>query len=238
MNLDSTELNRRLSSLVQNSVNAGRFYTASRVGFWRFVGIGLVLFGTGAAVGIAFYGYSYINNNVGALGAFSSALAKALSEVQLRGNAQGTVQIEPHELSLADGQLISLDRNARLHLDPTAKIRADGEIAIQTPPSISVPQSNSPRSSTGPRMITNFTVFKSVPLDKGSVMTGWKFLTSAQEKPTYQYCYYSESSETPWLDVLVDIGHDEVPDAPKTTPKGLDIVTAFQKCVWFKSDRP
>jgi hypothetical protein len=238
VNLVSSELNNRLSALVHNRIFADRFYITGKVGFWRCVGVGVALFGTGAALGIAFYGYSYITENVRTLDTLSSAFSKALSGVQLRATAEGNVRIEPRELTLARGQTISLDGNSRVLLDPTAKVRADGEIKIQTP-SISVPQSITPRSPTRVTTITNFTVFKSVPFEKGTVMTGWNFLTSVQERPTSQYCYYTQNSEAPALDAVVDIAHDEVQTAPKTMPNdstGFDMTAAFKKCVWFKSE--
>jgi hypothetical protein len=234
----SSELNRRLSALVHNRIFADQVYITGKVVFWRFVGVGVVLFGVGATLGIAFYGYSYITENVRTLDTLSSAFSKALSEVQLRATAEGTVRIEPRELTLAKGQTISLDGNSHVLLDPAAKVRADGEIKIQAP-SISVPQSITPRSPTRATTITNFTVFKSVPFEKGTVMTGWNFLTSAQERPTSQYCYYTQNSEAPGLDAIVDIAHDEVQSAPKTMAAdsaGFDMTAAFRKCVWFKSE--
>src|SRR5262249_46141859 len=81
-----------------------------------------------------------------------------------------------------------LDPTSRVLLDPTAKVRADGEIQVQSP---SISPLEGTRRVTTP-LITNFTVFKRVEFDRGQVWTGWKFLTSAQKFPTYQYCYYTE----------------------------------------------
>jgi hypothetical protein len=82
----------------------------------------------------------------------------------------------------------------------------------------------------------NFTVFKSVPFDKGTVMTGWTFLTSAQRSPTAQFCYYTEESDfTPGRHMMLDIGTDEKLQPPKTVPNGFDLDGAFSKCVWFRS---
>jgi hypothetical protein len=122
-----------------------------------------------------------------------------------------------------------------VRLDPAARVLVDGEITVQGP-SISVPQALPSRSPSSIPTIVNFTVFKSVPFDKGTVQTGWIFLTIAQRSPTRQYCYYTEGSDTPGRNVMLDIGSDEKLDTPKTLPNSFDLVAAFSKCVWFKSE--
>jgi hypothetical protein len=235
MNLIPTELNQRLANAVRYSVAADRFYITGKVGFWRLVGVGLIGLGVGAAVGIGFYGYSHVSRNSENLKSLSSAFSNALSEVRLRATAEGTVQLEPREIALAPGQTISLDPNSRLLLDPSAKVLADGEIKIQGP-SISVPQATPSRSPSSIPTITNFTVFKSMPFDKGTVQTGWIFLTSAQRSPTEQYCYYTEASDTPGRNVMVDIGADGKLEKPKIMPNSFDVDAAFRNCVWFRDE--
>jgi hypothetical protein len=233
VNLVPTELNQRLANAVRYSVAADRFYITGKAGFWRFVGVGLVTFCLGCAVGIGFYGYSYVTRNSDTLDILSSAFSKALSEVRLRATAEGMVRLEPREIALAKGQTISLDTNSRLLLDPSAKVLADGELKIQIPSATS-PQGTTPRSTS--KAITNFTVFKSVPFERGLVKTGWNFITSSQKTPTNQYCYYSEKLESPGSNLKVDIGTDRQMKAPKSLPKDFDIAAAFSKCVWFKSE--
>jgi hypothetical protein len=141
--------------------------------------------------------------------------------------------LQPSELSLAKGQTISLEPGSRVLLDPTAKVRADGEIQVQGP---SISATQAPRRAAPTPVITNFTVFKNVPFEKGSVMTGWKFLTSAQKMPTHQYCYYIEELEASPLEPVVFFAADEKLDLPKQLPKGFDVDAAFKKCVWFKRE--
>jgi len=158
-----------------------------------------------------------------------------MSEIQLHGNASGTIQLQPKEIRLASGQTVSFDTESRLHLDPNAKVIANGEIKIQAP-TISMPQSVSPHSA--PRApITNFTIFKSVPFDKGDILTGWNFLTSAQKFPSRQYCYYTEQGESTDVSVRLDIATDGSLRDSKTFPKAFDISAAFSKCVWFDKER-
>lgn len=240
MRLIPTELNRRVASALRYSAAAETFHVAGQSGFWRLVGVGLVLFGIGVAVGASFYGYSFIARNSENLSTLSSTLAKALSEVQLRGTTQGTVQLEPKELPLSKGETIALSSESRLALDSNAKVRADGELRIQVPPAISPFTNPVPRSNpkTPAPTIVNFTIFKTVPFDKGSVMTGWRFLTSAQRSPTDQYCYYTEHSETPDANVVLDLGQNSKMDTPRNVPTGFDIASAFNKCVWFRMAEP
>jgi hypothetical protein len=235
MNLIPTELNQRLASAVWYSVSADRFYVSGKAGFWRLVGLGLVTFAVGVAAGLGFYGYSYITQNSDALNVLSSTFSKALAELQLRAVAEGTVQLEPNEISFAKDQTISLDPASRVLLDPTAKVRADGEIQIQGP-SISAGGDAPRRTSSTTPIITNFTVFKRVPFQNGTVMTGWNFLTSAQKLPTSQFCYYTEKLDYSEFEPVVVVGTDEKLDPPKQLPKGFDIDAAFKRCVWFKRE--
>ena len=237
MHLIPTELNQRLANAVQYSVAADRFYIAGKAGFWRLIGIGFVGLGLGAAVGLGFFGYSYVTQNSDNMSILSSTFSKALSEVHLRATAEGTVQLEPHEIYLAKGQAISFDNNSRVLLDPAAKVIANGELIVQAP-SISLPQQTSQTPASKIPVITNFTVFKRVPLDKGGVFTGWMFLTSVQKYPSEQYCYYTESSEFSGADAVIYVGKDQKPEVTVQPPQGFDMKAAFDRCVWFKGENP
>jgi hypothetical protein len=233
MNLAPTELNRRLAEILQHRVDSETFEIARKVGFWRFVGLGLVAFGLGAALGAGFYGYSFILRDTVNTDALALTLSKALSEAQLHATAQGTVQVEPHEIAIAKGATVSIDPDSRLQLDPQARILANGEVTVQMP-SMPAPQNTQPRSSSTPP-IFNFTVFKRIPFEKGTVMTGWRFLTSAQKSPTSQYCYYTEDADTPGVSGVIDIATDQKLDQT-TPPKDFDMMAAFNDCVWFEGD--
>jgi hypothetical protein len=237
LNLVPTELNRRLANAAQYSVAAERFYIAGKAGFWRLVGLGILMFGIGAATGIGCYGYSKITQQSSSMESLTSSFSAALSKTQLKGVAEGTVSIAPNEIRLASGQTISLDPRSQVFLDPKAMVRVQGDINIPMP-SVSIPQNTVGRSAASFPIITNFTVFKSLPYQNGDVLTGWKFLTSAQQFPTAQYCYYTEKSETSPLEPVVYIGVDEKLTPPKQLPKGFDISGAFSRCVWFNKELP
>jgi hypothetical protein len=210
---------------------------SGRSAFWKAVGIGVLGFGIGVAIGIGFYGYSFVTRASNQMQIFSSAFQKSLSTVELHGTADGKIEVTSPELTLAKSATVSLDDSSRLLLDPAAKVLADGEIRVQVP-AISTPRTPTPKNPAQTKTIANFTVFKSVPFDQGSVLTGWIFLTSAQESPTQQYCYYNEKGESSDLAIRIDLATDGVPETNKVASKTFDTVTALMKCVWFKKESP
>jgi hypothetical protein len=60
MNLESTKLNLQLADLVRSKSSADQFLISGRSGFWRAIGIGFLGFGIGSALGLAFFGYSFV----------------------------------------------------------------------------------------------------------------------------------------------------------------------------------
>jgi hypothetical protein len=210
---------------------------SGRVAFWKAVGVGLLGLGAGAAVGIGFYGYSFVTRNGSQLDILTSALEKSLAQVELHGTAEGKVEVASPGLVLEKGATISIDPTSRLVLDPSAKVVADGEVRIQMP-NISMPRGPTPKNAAQSKTIANFTVFKSVPFDQGNVLTGWIFLTSAQESPTQQYCYYNERDENSDTAIRIDLAVDGSPEANKAAPRAFDTVAALSRCVWFKRSAP
>jgi hypothetical protein len=233
MNIIPTGLNEDLAKALRGRIAAENSLIFGRVGFWHLVGAGLVIFGLGSAIGLGCYGYAQITQKTGDLNVLSSILSNALSDVHLKASADGTVQLEPQTLSLAEGQTVALASDSHVSLDRSATVKANGEVSVQLP-SISVPPSATPKATESTPLIINFTVFKAVEFGKGTVMTGWSFLTSAQTLPTHQYCYYTASLETPGFDVAVDIADDGKLDTPKTLPRDFDLSAAYARCVWFK----
>lgn len=237
MNLIPTNLNAKLADAIKHSVAADRSIISARSGFWRLVGFGIVASGIGAAIGLGFFGLSYVKQNSDSGDLLVSALSDALARVQLTATAEGVVDIQPSEISLAKDQTISIDPTSRLLLDPSAKVEANGELLVQAP-SVSLPSSRSQNQKPSVPVITNFTVFKSLPFEKGTVVTGWVFLTSVQRLPTNQYCYYTESSEISGAEAVVDVGQDQKPEASTKLNANFDLAAAFGKCVWFQSQQP
>jgi hypothetical protein len=232
-----TPLNRSLAEALSNRISAELSVVSGRSAFWKAIGIGVLGFGIGTAIGIGFYGYSFVTRTSGQMETLSLALQKVLSNVELHGTADGKVEVISPELTLARGATVFFDSSARLLLDPAAKVLADGEIRVQIP-AISTPRTPTPKNPAQTKTIANFTVFKSLPFDQGDVLTGWIFLTSAQESPTQQYCYYNEKGEGSDLAIRIDLATDGVPETNKITSKTFDAAAAVAKCVWFNKGRP
>jgi hypothetical protein len=235
MKIARSKLNEELSGAIKNRIDAEELYIFGQSGFWRAIGVGLIALGLETTIGLGLYGYSRVTRSESNMSVLTSAISKALADVQVRGSAVGTIDVQPNELKLAKDQTVILENSSRIRLDPAAKIFADGEMRVQAP-TISVPQTVTPRARTTTPTITNFTVFKSVQFDKGSVQTGWVFLTSAQKFPTRQYCYYLESGDNPDVSLRIELGKDEQSESEKNVPAKFALAAAFAKCVWFRKD--
>lgn len=237
MEQTSSPLNQNLAEAVSSRISAEMSAISGRASFWKAVGVGLLGLGVGAALGIGFYGFSFVTRNGSQMDVLTSALEKSLAQVVLHGTAEGKVEVASPGLVLEKGATISIDPTSRLVLDPAAKVVADGEVRIQMP-SISLPRGPTPKSAAQTKTIANFTVFKSVPFDQGSVLTGWIFLTSAQESPTQQYCYYNERDEHSDTAIRIDLAVDGSPEVNKAAPRAFDAAAALSRCVWFKRSAP
>lgn len=196
------------------------------------MGLGFLGLGLGAAAGIGFYGYSLVTRSSDQMTAFSKAFQNAISKTELQGTATGKVELNVPQLTLTKGATVSIDPSSRLLIDPNARVIADGEIRVQ-PPSISIPRAPSPKSPAQSRTISNFTVFKTVPFERGDVVTGWNYLTSAQQVPTQQYCYYHERGDNPDVAIQINLANDGVAETDKSAPKTFNYVAAAGRCVWF-----
>ncbi len=104
---------------------------------------------------------------------------------------------------------------------------------IQLPTISTTPAQSSPKTVPKAHPITNYTIFKSVPFQSGTVSTGWRFLTSTQKDPTSQYCYFTERNDDSGVAFKIDLGDDGLMTKDKV-PAKFDIVAAFERCVWFR----
>jgi hypothetical protein len=234
MDAAPSPLNQGLSIALASRSLAETWLLDGKTRFWRGIGLGSIALGIGLGVGAGFIGYSYVARNAGQLDELSSVLAKRLAETKLQGKLEGVVELTPGQITLSKDQTVSLNPNATVYLDPSSKIIAEGEIKVRAP-TISVPKLTRDDPSAAPT-ITNFTVFKTVAFAGGSVVTGWNFLTSAQQTPSDQYCYFTQNLDTPGLDVVFQLATDQKPDASKAMPKGFNYLAALDSCVWFKAN--
>ena len=176
---------------------------------YRLAGFGLVAALTGLGLGAVLYGYSLNRGPAADASVVASAVAQALSGLTLK--TEGTVKLDPE---------------ARLSL-------GSGRSDVPTPTATQLGVGAAPASKAA--VLTNFTVFKNVPLGQGAVVTGWNFTSSEQGSPAHQYCYYSEQLDGT-SKVTIDLGENGRAVPQTRTRSNVDPKVAFTNCVWFKSD--
>jgi hypothetical protein len=96
---------------------------------------------------------------------------------------------------------------------------------------------NHDKTVNGNVITTQVTVFRSVPHDNGSVVTGWTYPdgASADQRPKVQYCYWtSERLGGTTSTARIDIANDgvQLPNIGAGVPRLED---ALKECVWWKS---
>ncbi|WP_441232763.1 hypothetical protein [Bradyrhizobium sp. 1200_D9_N1_1] len=235
MKILSSRLNANLANSLDERISAELKYIDGQSFFRKSIGVGLAGLGAGLAVAAAFVGYSYVADSRTTADKIAAAISKSLSQVELRGQAVGNVDIHPSEIRLAPDQKVALSQESRLKLDPSAKVTAEGSMRIQLPTISAMPAQPTPKAAPKAQPITNYTIFKSVPFQSGTVSTGWRFLTSTQKEPTNQYCYFTERGDSSDVSLKIDIGDDGLMTKDKVPPK-FDLAAAFARCVWFRKD--
>lgn len=235
MKMLASRLNANLANSLDERVSAELKFIDGQSFFRKSIGVGLAGLGAGSAVAAAFVGYSYITDARTTADKIAAAISKSMSQVELRGQAVGNVDIHPSEIRLAPDQKISLSQDSRLKLDPSAKVKAEGSMRIQLPTISAIQAQSTPKTAPKAQPVTNYTIFKSVPFQTGTVFTGWRFLTSTQKEPTNQYCYFAERGDSSDVSFKVDVGDDGVITKDKVPPK-FDLTGAFARCVWFRKD--
>ncbi|MET4374802.1 hypothetical protein ABIA99_007534 [Bradyrhizobium sp. LB12.1] len=235
MKILSSRLNANLANSLDGRISAELKYIAGQSFFRKSIGVGLAGLCGGLAVAAAFVGYSYVADSRTTADKIAAAISKSLSQVELRGQAVGNIDIHPSEIRLAPDQKVALSQDSRLKLDPSAKVKAEGSMRIQLPTISAMSAQSTPKIAPKAQPITNYTIFKSVPFQTGTVSTGWRFLTSTQKEPTSQYCYFTERGDSSDVSFKIDIGDDGIMTKDKVPPK-FDLTSAFARCVWFRKD--
>jgi hypothetical protein len=221
--------NRALAAVVNGRIRAEGMMLAARAALWRFAGIGIMLMLAGIGLSAACYGYAYVEDSRTSFDKMASAFAAALDHANL-----GRVRLEVPD------ELIKLDPNATVHLDPAATVH----LAPQSGPANSDPDRPRPdehqlngNATTSPntRVVTNYTIFKTVPFGGGFVQTGWNFASSDQDKPTWQFCNYHRNSEGgggEQLSILI-AADGQVIQNTLAKRYNLNARTVAANCKWF-----
>ncbi len=105
---------------------------------------------------------------------------------------------------------------------------------------VEAPRPSRRQLENGGKTVTNFVIFHVVPFATGEVQSGWRFDSAEQDRPSHQWCMFSEKSAGP-THRTVDLGSEErnldLPD-PSVFP-GVDLAAAQTKCVrWTEGGAP
>src|SRR5262249_33795084 len=145
----------------------------------RFGGIGLLAAMVGAGIGLACFGYSFVSDGRAQAHKMADAMRQALERAQLTTTG---------ELKLADGSTVALAPGGQVRIAPGSVVRVDPSYTAKTSKNDDVlPTPVLPPAQTTPslpgKVITQYTIFKTVQFGKGSVVTGWIFADSNQAYP-------------------------------------------------------
>jgi hypothetical protein len=239
MNIEPNAKNVALASAVNSRINAEAMMVKAKAAGLRLAGIGALCFLAGAGTGLAFFGYSYLKDATSASERMAEAIGKALERTTLR--TTGSVAIDPasNKVVLAEGTIVGLDPDARVKLDAsgaTVRLDPNARIEVITPmPQYPRPTPDQRNGKGTPRnnhpVTTGFTVFKSVKYGNGIIHTGWKFNSSDEPAPYYQYCYYGQGFEES-VQVMVELAVDGFLN-PKAKRGVIDNARAAENCIWF-----
>lgn len=141
---------------------------------------------------------------------------------------------------------VDLDRlTIRIHPDDLARLEAARGAAPSAFPNLPSPPEVQPPASPGEppvKVVTNYTLFHNVEIGGGmGVSTGWRYESSGDTSPSFQYCYLRLPilPGAPRRSVeLADTIDGRVPFAstPDTVNRPL-YDEAMSRCVWFPGTR-
>jgi hypothetical protein len=208
---------------------------AKAIGFaWLSGGVAIAFMLAAAGAAIAFWGYSYTISVKPAADAMASALGKAFETADLKTSVTGTMSLSSKsELTLAPRQQVKLADGAIVKLDPSSSIRVIGDLKFDMPQP-SKQQLQLDATTKGNELpLTDYTIFRSVSLGSGEVVTGWNYALSDTTRPRLQYCYYTQTLEK-GLAAKITLAFNGSPRRPSPlakVPFNFDI--AVSNCVWF-----
>jgi hypothetical protein len=161
--------------------------------------------------------------------------ADAIAAALVRGFTERALTVTG-EVRLAEPATVTLASPAEVSLAPDAAVEARGKVLADPLPHPSAELLAGGRADGETSVVTNFTIFKSVPFQGGSVVTGWRFDSSQDRRPSAQYCYFTQDLGDTDTAVRIALAFDGEPN-PKATPrKGFDPARARQSCIWFQTN--
>lgn len=226
MQIPATPLNRDfVATLNRRIARAGRA-EAARSFLVRAAGWGLLLAGAGCALGAVTVALAMARAPHAGAEAIAAVLGRALTETPLKVTG---------DVRLGGAPTVALAPDAAVGLGPDARVTVTGKVEADPIPR---PAPDVLAGSAGETaVVTNFTIFKSVPYKGGSVVTGWRFASSGERRPSAQYCYFTQDLGDTDTAVRFSLAFDGVPNPKAIARKGFDPAHARQSCIWFQGGR-
>ena len=238
MNLSSipqTPENKKLAEALMRRAKAELFSAEASKWFWFAGAASMIFFIMCCAAYVITVAYFNFNKKDD-----FSILAKSFEEgfkdLVLKAETSGTVNLMSDPLRLKDGQFLQLDPKATVSIAKGAEVIIKGDIPITLPETKAPTPSQTTTRNSIAASSTYFTVFKSVPYKEGSIQTGWKYLTSNQERPSFQYCYYYEDISDDGSSASFEFASDGQIYSSLNPPQGFDLRDAFRRCIWHEAN--
>lgn len=220
--LSPTDKNSSLASAVNNRIRADGSMIAAKSVMWRLIGIGALCLMAGCGIGAALFGYAYVTDSRTSAEKMATAFAAALDHANL-----GTVRFNPESV-------VKLDPNATVKVDPNASLKVDAS-AVHMTADVPHPSERQYTGGSNAKVVTNYTIFKTVKYGTGAVMTGWEFTSSEQDRPTSQFCYYAAPTADGVTSVHIALAKDgQYLPIAQNNNANVDAAAAFQQCIWFR----
>jgi len=201
---------------------------------WLAGGVAIASCLTGLGVAAALYGYSYVVSVKPAAEQVAKALVEALERTQLKTIVSGTMSLAPNsEVRLASGQTVRVEEGTTVKLDPSSSVRVVGDLKIDMPQPSKQQLQVETTSASDELPFTNYTIFRSVGYDSGTVVTGWNYDLTDPLRPKLQYCYYEQNVNRELsVRYSIAINNAPLPPSPLVKPK-FNFDGAVTNCIWF-----
>lgn len=231
-NLNENVIDRSLLASVNKELYYQSYQDNASSFLYGCIGLGImfILF----SAGYLFFqmGYSTIVDNTSATKTIVKSLVASLSDVIIKVEAEGTVNISNPIMAIDENIAIKISPDSIVRLSPDSSVRIDASLKVVQPKPSNMQLGLDQNFANGLSPSTEYVIFKDIPFRRGSVTTGSAFSMLNNISPKYEYCFYRENIEGT-KNIRVQIGKDgiisSIADNTKLPFKKED---AFALCQW------
>jgi hypothetical protein len=128
---------------------------------------------------------------------------------------------------------VRVEEGTTVKLDPSSSVRVVGDLKIDMPQPSKQQLQLETTSASDELPFTNYTIFRSVGYDSGTVVTGWNYDLTDPLRPKSQYCYYEQKvNKDLSVRYSVAINNSPLAPSPLVKPK-FNFDGAVLNCIWF-----